>query len=352
MNHMTKANFYDLMKSVPKAELHVHEEAVVSQSTIKTVFSRGTGVQMSGEELSSLFAYSGLEGFLDSFIKIQSYFTKIDDLSLLFADFGSYLEENNIVYAETFFSPTSHLKKGWDYGKMMALVQAGVDKIERTSGRVVKVLVDVSRSFGPDNAMRNLDLLLKAHTPCVIGIGLGGDEKKGPAREYKDVFSKAKDEGLHTVLHAGETCGVDSIREAIELCAAERIGHGIAAALDEGYLAHLAAIRIPLEVCPTSNVFILPELQGDMKCHPAKKLYDAGAFITLATDDPTFFKASLLDEYWNLYSVLGFSLCDIKRILENGFAASFLPESQKRTLLQKQNDAWQQWFASRGISAP
>ena len=349
---MDKVDFYDLIKSVPKAELHVHEEAVLSHSTLKTVFSRGTGKQMSDDELSSLFAYNDLAGFLDSFIKIQSYFTQIDGLSLLFDDFGAYLEENNIVYAETFFSPTSHLKKGWDYGKMMALVQAGVDKIERTSGRVVKVLVDVSRSFGLDNAMRNLDLLLEAQTPCVIGIGLGGDEKKGPAREYQDVFRKAKAEGLHTVLHAGETCGADSIKEAIELCSAQRIGHGVSAATDEGCLKHLASIQIPLEVCPTSNVFLLNDLQGDMRRHPIKKLYDAGVFITLATDDPTFFKVSLLDEYWNLYSVLGFSLTDIKRILENGFAASFLSESQKRTLLQKQDDAWQSWFASRGISAP
>ena len=349
---MDKADFYDLMKSVPKAELHVHEEAVLSHSTLKTVFARSSGAPMSEEELSSLFAYTDLAGFLDSFIKIQSYFTQIDDLSLLFDDFGSYLEENNIVYAETFFSPTSHLKKGWDYDKMMAFVQAGVDKIERTSGRVVKVLVDVSRSFGPDNAMRNLDLLLKAHTPCVIGIGLGGDEKKGPAREYKDVFGKAKAEGLHTVLHAGETCGVDSIREAITLCSAERIGHGVSAAQDEDYTKHLASIKIPLEVCPTSNVFLLKELQGDIRRHPIKKLYDAGVFITLATDDPTFFKASLLDEYWNLYGTLGFSLVDIKHILENGFTASFLSEGQKSTFLQRLDDAWLSWFASRGMSSP
>ena len=349
---MDKANFYDLVKSVPKAELHVHEEAVLSRSTLKTVFSRGTGAPMSDEELSSLFAYTGLEGFLISFIKIQSYFTKIEDLTLLFDDFGSYLEENNIVYAETFFSPTSHLKKGWDYAQMMALVQRGVDKIEHTSGRVVKVLVDVSRSFGTQNAMRNLDLVLQAKTPCVIGIGLGGDEKKGPASEYKDVFCRAKAEGLHTVLHAGETGGTDSIRDAIELCFAERIGHGIASAWASDCLEYLARKHIPLEVCPTSNIFLLSQLEGDMKRHPIKKLYDAGVFITLATDDPTFFKASLLDEYWNLYSVLGFSLCDIKRIVENGFTASFLPEGQKRTLLQKLDDTWHQWFSSRGIAAP
>ena len=349
---MDKAVFYDLMKSLPKAELHVHEEAVLRASTLKKVFLRGTGVQMSGEELSSLFAYTGLEGFLDSFIKIQSYFTKIDDLTLLFDDFGSYLEENNIVYAETFFSPTSHLKKGWDYDQMMALVQQGVDKIERTQGRVVKVLVDVSRSFGTQNAMHNLDLLLQAKTPCVTGIGLGGDEKKGPAREYKDVFCRAKGESLHTVLHAGETGGVDSIRDAIELCFAERIGHGIAAAWDDECLDYLARKRIPLEVCPTSNVFLLAQLKGDMRCHPIKKLYDAGCTVTLATDDPTFFKASLLDEYWNLYSVLGFSLSDIKCILENGFTASFMSESQKHTFLQKLDDTWHQWFSSRGIAIP
>ncbi len=343
---MNKENFYDLMKTIPKAEIHVHEEAVLSRETIKKVYSRVNGKEMTDEELSSLFAYTDFAGFLDSFIKIQSYFKSIDDLDDMFSDFSSYLDDNNIVYCETFFSPTSHLKKGWSFHDMISAVQKSIEKIKEKSGREVKLIVDVSRSFGIENAMKNLDLVLEENNPLILGIGLGGDETKGPAKDYKEVFEKAKEKGLHTVTHAGETCGVFSMKDSVELCKAERLGHGIAAAKDEEYMKELSRLQIPLEVCPTSNIFLSKEFEGNMKNHPIKKLYDAGIFITVNTDDPTFFKVSLIDEYWNIYESLGFSLEDIKEIIKNGFNASFLTQEEKEKYCTSVDEEWEKWFSS------
>lgn len=342
---MKKEEFYDLVRSVPKAELHIHEEAVLSRGTIQNVFSRNFGRELSEEELSALFEYDDLAGFLSSFIKIQSYFTNISDFEDMFSDFESYLNENNISYCETFFSPTSHLKKGWKFHDMMGVIQKSIERIQEHSGRTVRLIVDVSRSFGPENAMKNLDLVLGERNPYIIGIGLGGDEKKGPARDYQAVFEKAAANGLHTVVHAGETCGSSSMKDSLALCRAERLGHGIAAAEDEDFLKQLAQSGVPLEVCPTSNIFILKEFGGDMKKHPVRRLYDSGAFVTLGTDDPTFFKVSLLDEYWNLYSSLHFSLEEIRRIIENGFKASFMEQEEKERSLLRAGEAWDSWFA-------
>lgn len=341
---MKKEEFYDLLESIPKAELHVHEEAVLSRETVKKVYKRNFNQDMSDEEFNSLFEYDDLTGFLSSFIKIQSYFTNINDFEYMFKDFEAYLNKNNIIYCETFFSPTSHLKKGWSFHDMISIVQKNIERIKENSGRTVKLIVDVSRSFGVENAMKNLDLVLAEKNPYIVGIGLGGDEKKGPAAEYKDVFVKAKENGLHVVTHAGESCGVFSMKDSLELCKAERLGHGIAAAQDADFMKYLAENKIPLEVCPTSNIFILKEFNGDMKNHPVKKLYDAGVFVTLNTDDPTFFKVSLIDEYWNIYKDQNFSLDEIKEIIKNGYKAAFISKEEKDDYCKNVDSAWDAWF--------
>lgn len=343
---MTKDEFYDLLKSVPKAELHVHEEAVLDRNTIRGAFAKNNGREMTDEEMEKLFDYNDLPGFLNSFIKIQSYFQHVEDLEPMFRDFRNYLEENNIVYCETFFSPTSHLKKGWNFSDMAGVVSKSIDDIKNETGREVKLIVDVSRSFGQENAMRNLDLVLAENNPHIIGIGLGGDEVKGPAREYADVFKKAHENGLRTVTHAGETSGPFSMKDSIELCFAERLGHGIRAVEDEEFVKYLAENKIPLEVCPTSNIFILKDFEGDMKNHPVKRLFDAGAYITINTDDPTFFKVSLIDEYWNIYSNFDFSLANIRRIIKNGFNAAFISPAEKKAYCRKVDAAWHRWFKS------
>ena len=341
---MNKDEFYDLLKSVPKAELHVHEEAVIGRETVKQVYERNFGQQMTDEEFNSLFDYNDLAGFLTSFIKIQSFFKNIQDLEIQFNDFEKYLNDNNIVYCETFISPTSHLKKGWKFNDIMKTINKCIKKISSNSHRTVRCLIDVSRSFGLENAMNNLNYVIAARNPIILGIGLGGDEAKGPAKDYAPVFDKAVEHGFHTVTHAGESVESWSMKDSINLCHAERLGHGIQAAKDEEFMKELAEKQIPLEVCPTSNIFILQEFKGDMKNHPAKKLYDAGCNITINTDDPTFFKCSLIDEYWNIYSELGFTLEDIKKIIKNGFTNSFMAKKMKTQWCNKVDEAWFKWF--------
>ena len=340
---MVKTDFYSLLKYVPKAELHLHAEATVSNRTIKKLYKFTTGKTLTDYELKALFKYNDLAGFLVSFLKIQSYFGKIKDLHFICSDFDQYLRNNNIVYCETFFAPTGLMKKGFSFEDLLTAISGKIDNQKERDGRIVKILVDVSRSFGPDNAMNNLNLVLKSKNPHIIGIGLGGDEEKGPAKVYKDVFQKAKAEGLHRVAHAGETCDSWSIKDSIDLLSAERIGHGISAAYDESLMEELKQKQIPLELCPTSNTYTRHYF-SNLSDHPIKKLYDAGLLVTVNTDDPTFFKVSLIDEYWNVFTKFNFSLDDIKQLILNSFKASFLDDEQKSKYCADVEKAWAEWF--------
>ncbi len=342
---MKKEDFYSLMKAVPKAELHLHGEAVISNKTIRQLYKSRFGKPMPKDELESLWDYDDLPGFLASFIKIQNFFVDVNDIESYFRDFGSYIEKNNIVYVETFFSPTSLMRNGFDFHDMATRISDGVKCAREKFNATVKVIVDVSRSFGLENAEHNLDLVLAEKNPDIIGIGLGGDEAKGPARDYASVFQRAKAEGLHRVAHAGETVDSWSMKDCINLLDAERIGHGISAAYDEPFMKELAEKHYPLEVSPTSNIFT-KHYVSRFEDHPFKKLYDNGCFVNLNTDDPTFFKVDLIDEYWNVYSKLNFKLDDIKKVVLNGFEAAFMSDAEKQGFYDAVEKAWNSWFAS------
>ncbi len=342
---MNKQDFYSLLKAVPKAELHLHGEAVISNDSIKKLYKTKFGTEMSQEELDSLWDYSDLPGFLKSFIKIQSFFVNPDDSSCFFHDFSRYIRENNIVYVETFFAPTSLMRNGFDFHDLSQRISAAIKKAKEKYGATVKVIVDVSRSFGLENAQHNLDLVLQEKNPDIIGIGLGGDEAKGPAKDYAPVFQRAKENGLHRVAHAGETVDSWSMKDCINLLDVERIGHGISAAYDEEFIKELAESKLPLEVSPTSNLFTKHYVQR-IKDHPFKKLFKAGVNVTLNTDDPTFFKVNLIDEYWNAYSKMELKLKDIKRIIHNGFNAAFLSDEEKQKYNDMVEKAWTEWFDS------
>ena len=243
---MDKRDFYSLMKAIPKAELHLHGEAVISNQTIKQLYKGRFGTAMPEEELDALWDYSDLPGFLSSFIKIQNYFVNVDDISYYFKDFSRYIKENNIVYVETFFAPTALMRNGFDFHDMTSRISEAIKKAKEKHDVTVKIIVDVSRSFGLENAEHNLDLVLAEKNPDIIGIGLGGDEAKGPARDYESVFKRAKEAGLHRVAHAGETVDSWSMKDCINLLDAERIGHGISAAYDEPFMKELAEKHFPL----------------------------------------------------------------------------------------------------------
>ena len=199
--------------------------------------------------------------------------------------------------------------------------------------------MDVSRTFGCENAMNNYNLLKQFPSKNVIGIGLGGAEAKGPAAEYAPVFQKAISEGYKAVAHAGEDVGPESMWDAINLCHAQRLGHGITAIQDEKLMEELKKTQLPIEICITSNTFP-QKIVKKAKDHPVKKYFDKGMVVTINTDDPVFFKTTMLEELWLCYDQLGFSMDEIKQLIKYSFNASFLSEAEKNDWYKKVDDAF------------
>ena len=301
---------------------------------------------MTEKEQKDLFTYTDLSGFIKSFLYIQNLYQSVSDFDLIFSDFADYLTANGITYCEAFFSPTAFLKTGMQYGQIMKNFSDNIAKIKRERNITVKILVDVSRTFGCANASANYELLKRYYSSAIIGIGLGGAEQKGPAAEFASVFTHARKDGFHVVAHAGEDSGPKSIWDAIRLLHAERIGHGITAVEDKSLMEYLKDTKLPIEICVTSNVFTQKYVKQIVE-HPVRRMFDEGLFITINTDDPVFFNTTLIDEYWKIYDKLNFSLDEIKQIICNGYMASFASDTEKKKYLAAVNAAWEENAALR-----
>lgn len=325
---MKKGEFYSLMKKVPKAEIHLHIEAVPTIESIKALYKKSNGKEMSDEEITKLFTYDDLNGFIQAFLQVQALYTSVEDFDYIFNDLATYLNDNGIVYAEAFFAPTSFLKHGFKYEDMVRIFDRKIAEIKGKYGITVKLLMDVSRTFGLENAMNNYNLLKQFPSENIIGIGLGGAESKGPAKDYGPVYDLAVKDGYKVVAHAGEDVGPESIWDALNYCHVSRVGHCISAIQDEKLMQKLKDDSIVLEVCPTSNVFTKKFVKS-IKEHPITEFFKKGLFVTVNTDDPVFFKVSLIDEYWKLHHEAGWTMDEIKALVKNGFNALFTSDEVK-----------------------
>jgi cAMP deaminase len=321
--------------ALPKTEIHLHVEACVASSSYRQLMEKyEIPLDEKASALTDFSRIASLSSMLESFFFVQSFFREPVDFRLVVTDVIDYALRNNIYYIEAFASPSMVLSRGMiGFEEMFSTLVEGFDEAERTSGVDVRLLVDVSRSFGPGNAMNNLDLtlgFLRSHsTRRILGIGLGGQETGNPCRDYEAVFSKARKAGLHVVAHAGEEVGPESIWEAIDILKAERIGHGTSAIQDASLMKRLAQDRIPLEVCPTSNVITrtyVPELAD----HPIRRFFDEGLTVTVNTDDPVLFSVELNDEYDRIATQIGFSRDEIMRLVKGNLMSTFLSDTEKK----------------------
>ena len=336
---MTKSEFKTFLKAVPKAEIHIHIEAVISLAGVKKLYKNRFGKEMSKEEQVALFSYDDLNGFIQAFLKIQDMYVSEDDFNLVFKELEKYLVSNGITYCEAFFAPSAFIKKGFNYAKMVEIFHKQIKRIKEKDGIIIKLLMDVSRTFGCENAMKNYEMLKSVPCEDIIGIGLGGAEAKGPAKDFAPVYELALKEGYKAVAHAGEDVGPESIWDSINYLHAQRIGHGITAIQDEKLMKQLADTQLPLEVCITSNTFTKKIVQ-EASQHPIRQFYDKGMLVTVNTDDPVFFKTTLLDEFWICYKCLNFTMDEIKQLVKNAYTASFLSDSAKKKAITAVNKAW------------
>jgi aminodeoxyfutalosine deaminase len=219
--------------------------------------------------------------------------------------------------------------EGLFYGMEAARVRA-----ERQFGITLYWIFDAVRHFGLEEAAKVFRKAaeLRRESPSIIGIGIGGDERRGAAEPFRDLFQEAQDAGLRLTAHAGETMGPESIWAALNI-GAERIGHGLSAQLDADLMEVLAERQVPLEICVTSNLRTgcCPRLEE----HPVRRYFDAGLMITLNSDDPAMFLSDLQDEYKLAQEAFGFTEEHLRELAANSIEASFLPAPRKVALLHQ-----------------
>jgi aminodeoxyfutalosine deaminase len=337
--------------SLPKAELHLHLEGTVDPATmaelsrrhptpLTTENNRYTNIADSGrifteEEARALYQYKNFSGFLLAFKAVTERLRTADDYELVTYRMMQKLHAQNVLHAEVYVSVGVIHWRGGEFAPLFEGLERGRRRGERDFGMSLYWIFDAVRHFGVDAAQRVIDetIALRKTSDAIVGIGLGGDERRAAPELFRDVYARAASHGLRLTVHAGETAGPESIWSALRDLKADRIGHGLHTTDDPELVRYLAEQQVPVEACITSNV--LTGCCATLEQHPIRKLFDAGVLVTLNTDDPDMFRTSLAREYQIAQDVFRFTEAELRRLAENSFHASFLPEAKKREYLAK-----------------
>jgi aminodeoxyfutalosine deaminase len=337
------------ISSLPKAELHLHLEGTVDPPTLAELSRRhptqlsstnnryknleDSGRVFSEEEARALYEYKNFTGFLGAFKAVTERLRTAEDYELITYRMMQKLRAQSVLHAEVYISAGVVQWRGQEFAPLFEGAERGRQRGERDFGMSLYWIFDAVRHFGVDEARRVVDEAIRFKEKNVVGIGIGGDERRAGPEQFRDVYEYAAQHGLRLTVHAGETVGAESIWGALRELKADRIGHGLHAVDDSELVRYLAANKIPVEVCITSNV--MTGCCTALQEHPVRKLFDAGVQVTLNTDDPDMFHTNLFREYQIAQAVFGFSQDELRELAKNSFRASFLPEEKKREYLAR-----------------
>jgi adenosine deaminase len=331
-------NLPSFIARMPKVELHLHLEGAVRPETLLELSQNKSGLRQKVEEWiaarrAQRFRYGNFREFLSAFKLVTLLIETPQDYALATTRLIEWLAGQKVRYAEVIFAAGVVLWKKQPVDACFEAVAAAAKEAEARTGVRVKWIFDAIRHFETDHAREVLRWAGRYRSRGVVGFGIGGDEAGGPAKLFADIFQEARDLGLHGVAHAGEACGPESIRDAVELLGAERIGHGLTALGDANVMALLRERRIPVEVCPSSNVST--GLIARFEDHPLPKFLEAGLVVTLNSDDPAMFGTSLQEEFLEAARCFELSCETLAQLCRNAVDASFLSEGEKQKLREQ-----------------
>ena len=320
---------------IPKAEIHVHLEATITPDLCRK-FAQKNNIDLPNDIFGNKYAYEWLD-FYD-FIKKYDLVTSVihtpeDYKELTYA----YLKEcasYNVIYVEAMISSTHAKLKGMTYDSFIEGVYDASKQAEKDFGIVSRYIMNGIRHLGAVSVHNTAVEVIKNPHPCVVGFGLAGDELHFPPDLFVKTFNMLKDEKFPITVHAGEWDGPENIRNAINLLHPTRLGHGVRSIEDSTLVQEIIDRNIILETCPTSN--IATKIYKNYESHPVKKLFELGAKVTVNSDDPPFFNATIQGEYQAM-SEIGFSNTDLISMTRNAIESSFLDSETKSKLLTKLN---------------
>jgi aminodeoxyfutalosine deaminase len=321
------------VRALPKVQLHCHLEGTVRAATFRELAAHhGVESARATGPLEATYAFEAFGDFLLTFAEVCKALQHPDDYARIARDYAVDATADRVRYAEIFISPSvwTFFHKDLDVVAVVEAMRAAFDAERVRGGPDVRLICDLTRNFGVERARKTAERAvdLAGRGLGVVGIGLGGDEANYPPAQFAAVYDYARAHGLHTVAHAGEAAGPQSVRDAIDILHAERIGHGVRALEDPHLVAELAERRIALELCPTSNRLTGAVAPGAP--HPIGTFDAAGVICTIDADDPALFSTTLNHEYALVEALLGEAA--LVRFARNAIDASFAEPERKAAL--------------------
>jgi aminodeoxyfutalosine deaminase len=324
----------EFIAGLPKAELHVHHVGSASPRIVAELAARHEGkspVPADPAALAEYFAFSDFAHFIQVYLTVVDLIRDDQDVRTLTYEVARELARQRVRYAELTVTPYSSVKRGIPAPAFCEAIEDARRGAAADFGIDLRWCFDIPGEAGLPAAEETLRVALEERPDGLISFGLGGPEIGVPRPQFKPYFDKARAAGLHSVPHAGETTGPETIWDAVRDLGAERIGHGISAAGDATLLAHLAEHRIALEVCPTSNV--RTRAVASLDDHPLATLIDAGVPVSINSDDPPMFGTTLLEEYAVAARLLDLDARGVAGLARAAVDQSFLPAGGKAVLL-------------------
>lgn len=325
----------DFIRRLPKAELHLHLEGTVTPETLVELSEKCDSAPLSLEAARALYQYEDFTGFLMAFKAVTERLRTPEDYELIAWRMMQRLAAQGVVHAEVYIAVgVVYYWRKIEIEPIFAAVERARIRAHQELGLSVYWIFDAVRHFGVEEAARVFHKAaeLRQQHPAIVGIGIGGDERRGAAELFRDLYAEARVAGLRLTAHAGESTGPESIWAALNI-GAERIGHGLSAIEDPDLMVVMAERQIPVEICISSNV--RTDCCHPLTAHPVRNYFDAGLMITLNSDDPAMFASDLEEEYALAANEFGFTREHLRELASNSIEASFLPAERKVELLHR-----------------
>jgi adenosine deaminase len=323
----------ELIRGIPKAELHLHLEGTLEPDLMAELAARND-VAMSVRRTGARgdCGFDGLEHFLRRYYAGVEVLRTEADFADLTAAYLRRAAAEAVRHAEVFFDPQVHLARGVPFNAMVDGISRALDDTGRELGISTRLIACFVRDLGPEDARRTLRLILRRRD-VIAAVGLDSAEAGHPPALFRSVFAEARRAGLQAVAHAGEEGPADYVRQALDELRVRRVDHGVHADDDPALVARLARERVPLTMCPLSNLElrVVPSLQD----HPLKRLLRAGVLVTINSDDPAYFCGYVTDNYLAAQRALGLTTEDIRTLARNSVTASLLPPERQQELLEE-----------------
>ena len=324
----------DFVRAIPKAELHLHIEGTLEPEMVFDL-ARKHGVALpyaSVDALREAYRFSDLQSFLDVYYAGAQVLRDESDFHALTSAYLHRAHADGVVHVEIFFDPQTHTARGVPFDVVIRGIRRALTDTGRALGITHRLILCFLRHLSAESALQTLEQALP-HADAIAAVGLDSSEVGHPPAKFAAVFERARREGFLTVAHAGEEGPPGYISDALDLLQVKRVDHGVRCEEDADLISRLARDRVPLTMCPLSNVKL--RVFDRIEDHNLKRLLERGLCVTVNSDDPAYFGGYIAENYLAVYRALGLSRGNIAQLAANSIEASFLPMAEKDVWLQK-----------------